>query len=611
MAQALVKFMDQQYVELDGVEHKFVHGVFGIFGHGCVTGVGEALEYTKHNLTFYQGKNEQSMGLAAMAYAKQLDRLGIIPCVSSVGPGATNMVTAAACATANRIPLLLLPGDTFACRQPDPVLQQVELFNGIGNTVNDAFRAVCRYFDRINRPEQLMSALIQAFRVLTDPAETGAVCIAMPQDVEAEAYDYPEEFFRKRIWHIDRRPLNESQLVRLEQLIRESRRPLFIAGGGVRYSQAGEILSTLSRTTKIPVAETQAGKGVVDVEHEFNLGGIGVTGTAAANRVAEQADLIIGVGTRFSDFTTASKWLFKNPDCRFVSINICGFDTVKLESEPILADAKEALTALARVLGDYCPSYGRDEISSIKQEWQMECERVCHPKTEEFNQMAAVSYINEYASDHDVVCCAAGSLPGDLQRFWRPGDCHSYHVEYGFSNMGYDLNGALGVKLAQPESRVFAMVGDGGYLMLNAEVHTMVQERLRIDIMLFDNSGWGCIENLQNSQGGNSYGTQFRMRHKNEECHEGQRMKVDFALNARSLGCAAYTCHSLEELKAALKDSESITDRPVLFDLKVAPGTMSNGYAWWRVGVAEVSNGSKVNAAYKAMAENIKQARKY
>ena len=587
--------------------------MFGIFGHGCVVGVGEALEYLDHNLTFYQGKNEQSMALAAMAYSKQLKRKKIIPCVSSIGPGATNMVTAAACATANRIPLLVLPGDTFATRQPDPVLQQAELFDSVGNTVNDAFKAVCRYFDRINRPEQLMSAMINAMRVLTDPADTGAVCIAMPQDVEGEAYDYPTHFFRKRVWYFDRRPITENQVARAVELIQESKKPLMILGGGVRYSEAGSEFIKLAEEHNIPFGETQAGKGTVDRNHPMNLNGIGVTGTQAANRIAKKADLIIGVGTRFSDFTTSSKWLFQNKEAKFLSINVCAFDAFKLDAEGIIADAKDALEKINAALGDYQTEYSSEEISKEKAEWNQIVDDLYTLEDERgLMQTKAVGMINNAALENEgIVVCAAGSLPGDLQRLWKPTTEDSYHVEYGYSNMGYDLNGALGVKMANPDKEVYAMVGDGGYIMLNAEVHTMVQEGLKVNIMLFDNQGWGCIEDLQNNHGGNSYGTVFNVRDKQGELR-GECIFVDFAMNARSFGAVGYTCRTAEELEKALEDSKQYTDVPVLFDIKVVPGSMSDGYeSWWRVGVAEVSNSPDVNAAYDKSVENIAKTRDY
>ena len=614
MAQAIVTFLDNQYVEKDGQELKFVDGIFGIFGHGCVVGIGEAMEYLDHNLTFYQGKNEQGMALAAMAYAKQNDRMKIIPCVSSIGPGATNMVTAAACASANRIPLLLLPGDTFACRQPDPVLQQAEFFQSVGNTVTDAFRAVCRYFDRVQRPEQVMTALLNAMRVLTDPADTGAVCIAMPQDTEGEAYDYPRYFFDKRVWHMDRRPITEAQTRRVVDLVRASKRPLMILGGGVRYSNAGEEFLALAKRHGIPYGETQAGKGTLPWDDALNLGGIGVTGTQAANRIAHKADLVIGVGTRFSDFTTSSKWLFKNPEIRFVSINICPFDAFKLNAEGIIADAKLALAAIDRELGTYRSLYPAEEIAEEKAAWNKIVDELSSlPDQGLIMQTTAVGLINAEANRQGgIVVCAAGSLPGDLQRMWRPNDSHSYHVEYGFSNMGYDMNGALGVKMAEPGREVYAMIGDGGYLMLNSELHTMVQERKKVNLMLFDNSGWGCIESLQNSHGGHSYGTVFKGRDPRTGGLTEALIPVDYAMNARSFGCKAYTVHTAEELQAALKDSETVTDCPVLFDIKCVHASMSPGYeSWWRVGVAEVSSSPEVNKAYAELRAGIAETLDY
>ncbi len=614
MAQALVKFLDNQYVESDGVENKFVKGMFGIFGHGCVTGVGEALEFEDHNLTFYQGKNEQSMGLAAMAYAKQKKRKEIIPCLSSIGPGALNMVTACGCATANRIPLLVLPGDTFASRQPDPVLQQAEIFDSVGTTVNDSFKAVTHYFDRIQRPEQLMSAAIHAMRVLTDPADTGAVCLAMPQDVEAEAYDYPEYFFRKRVWHNDRRALTESQIERAVEIIKASKKPIMICGGGVVYSEAGDAFRAFAENHNIPFGETQAGKGTIAWDHPNNLGGIGVTGTKAANVIGRDADLVIGVGTRFSDFTTSSKWLFQNPDVKFLNLNITPFDAVKMDGEAILGDAREGLIAIDKALGDYKASYA-DEYKNAKEEWIKISDEVrASEHSDGLHQVRAVAEINEFCRDQDIVVCAAGSLPGDLQRMWRPGDAGTYHVEYGFSNMGYDLNGALGVAMAADDDvEVYAMVGDGGYIMLNAEIHTMVQENLKVNIMVLDNQGWGCIEDLQNEHGGNSYGTVFLSRKsKDDQTLEGPRMIVDFAKNGESLGCKGYSVDTVEGLKAALQDCRDNVSGPSVFDVKVVPKTMSQGYeSWWHVGVASVSKSEEVLEARKVLEKYISEARVY
>lgn len=614
MAQALVKFLDNQYYESDGVENKFVNGMFGIFGHGCVTGVGEALEFEDHNLTFYQGKNEQSMALAAMAYSKQKKRKEIIPCLSSIGPGALNMVTACGCATANRIPLLVLPGDTFASRQPDPVLQQAEIFSSVATTVNDSFKAVTHYFDRINRPEQLMSAAIHAMRVLTDPVDTSAVCLALPQDVEAEAYDYPEYFFRKRVWHNDRRGVTAGQTQRAVDMIQAAKKPMMICGGGVAYSEAGEAFRAFAEKHNIPFGETQAGKGTIAWDHPNNMGGIGVTGTKSANIIAREADLIIGVGTRFSDFTTASKWLFQNPDVKFLNLNTTPFDAFKMDGEGILCDAREGLTAISAALGDYKAAY-TDEYAKAKAEWVEISDALrasTHP--DGLHQLRAVAAVNDFCRPQDVVVCAAGSLPGDLQRIWRPGNVGTYHVEYGFSNMGYDLNGALGVALAvEDDVEVYAMVGDGGYIMLNAELHTMVQENAKVNVMVFDNQGWGCIEDLQNEHGGNSYGTVFLCRaDQDDEKLLGDRIIVDFAKNGESLGCKGYMCNNLEELQAAMQDARDNVSGPAVFDIKVVPKTMSQGYeSWWHVGVASVSKSPEVLKAREELEKYLSEARVY
>ena len=613
MAQALVRFLDNQYVERDGAESKFVRGIFGVFGHGCVCGVGQALEQGGHDIKFYQGKNEQNMALAATAFAKQMDRMAIIPCVSSIGPGAMNMVTAAGCATANRIPLLLLPGDTFAARQPDPVLQQAEFFNSYASTVNDAFKGVCHYFDRINRPEQLMTAAIHAMRVLTDPADTGAVCLAMPQDVEGEAYDYPEYFLQKRVWHMDRRPAAKSQLERATALIKDAKYPLIICGGGVRYSGAWEQLQKFAEKHNIPLSETQAGKGLISWKHPLNLGGIGVTGGKAANVIAQKADLIIGVGTRFSDFTTSSKWLFKNENVKTLAINICPFDAIKLDAEAIIADARETVQALldCGVLQGYKSAY-TDEISAAKTEWDTLVDGFYSAKDERgLTQTEALGTINEFMSETDIAVGSAGSLPGDMQRLFRAGRPETYHMEYGFSNMGYEINGALGVKLAAPDCGVYAFTGDGSYLMAHSELFTAVQEGLKLYVCVFDNSGWGCIENLQNNQGTETFGTTFSARDAKTGLLDGKRLTVDFAKNAESYGCKGYSIHTLDELKAALADAKTQTV-PVVLDIKVLPKSMTPGFeSWWRVGVAAVSESETVKAAYEDMQKNIKLTRDY
>ena len=610
MSQALVKFLDNQYIEFDGVESKFVSGIFGIFGHGCVVGVGQALEQGGHNLKFYQGKNEQNMALAAVAYAKQKDRKAIIPCVSSIGPGATNMVTACGCATANRIPLLVLPGDTFACRQPDPVLQQAEFFDNYGRTVTDAFKGVCHYFDRINRPEQLMTACLNAMRVLTDPADTGAVCLAMPQDVEGEAYDYPEHFLKKRVWHIDRRPIAKSQLDRAVRMIKESKKPIIICGGGVRYSGAEKQLLAFAEKYNIPIAETQAGKGIIPWQNPLNLGGIGVTGGKAANVIGRDADLVIGVGTRFSDFTTSSKWLF-NENRKVLAINICPFDAYKMDAEAVVADAREALNALADALNGYKTKYN-DEISKAKAEWDAIVDDYYTKELDGgLNQTLALGIINEFMGDEDIALGSAGSLPGDMQRLFRPKGRGTYHMEYGFSNMGYEVNGALGAKLAKPEAEVYTFCGDGSFLMGHSELYTAVQEGLKINVCLFDNLGWGCIENLQNNQGTDTFGTVFRARNPKTGMLDGAEIAVNFAKIAEGYGAKGYSIHNSAELRAALEDAKKRTE-PVLFDIKVLPKTMTPGFeSWWRVGVAEVSKSESVRAAYDDMQKNIKKTFDY
>lgn len=610
MSQALVKFLDNQYIEFDGVESKFVSGIFGIFGHGCVVGVGQALEQGGHNLKFYQGKNEQNMALAAVAYAKQKDRRAIIPCVSSIGPGATNMVTACGCATANRIPLLVLPGDTFACRQPDPVLQQAEFFDNYGRTVTDAFKGVCHYFDRINRPEQLMTACLNAMRVLTDPADTGAVCLAMPQDVEGEAYDYPEHFLKKRVWHIDRRPIAKSQLDRAVRMIKESKKPIIICGGGVRYSGAENQLLAFAEKYNIPIAETQAGKGIIPWQNPLNLGGIGVTGGKAANVIGRDADLVIGVGTRFSDFTTSSKWLF-NENRKVLAINICPFDAYKMDAEAVVADAREALNALTDALNGYKTKYN-DEISKAKAEWDAIVDDYYTKELDGgLNQTLALGIINEFMGDEDIALGSAGSLPGDMQRLFRPKGRGTYHMEYGFSNMGYEVNGALGAKLAKPDAEVYTFCGDGSFLMGHSELYTAVQEGLKINVCLFDNLGWGCIENLQNNQGTDTFGTVFRARNLKTGMLDGAEISVDFAKIAEGYGAKGYSIHNSAELRAALEDAKKRTE-PVLFDIKVLPKTMTPGFeSWWRVGVAEVSKSESVRAAYDDMQKNIKKTFDY
>lgn len=612
MAQALVKFLDNQYISFDGKETKFVKGIFGIFGHGCVVGIGQALEQGGHSLTYYQGHNEQGMAHAAIAFAKQKDRREIIACTSSIGPGALNMVTACGTATANRIPLLVLPGDTFACRQPDPVLQQIEQTNSCATTANDAFKAVCKYWDRINRPEQLMTACLNAMRVLTDPAETGAVCLAMPQDVEGEAFDYPDYFLEKRVWYVDRRLPSQREAEAAAQLIKNAKKPMLIVGGGVTYSHSWEAVQAFCEKHSIPIGETQAGKGQIAWNHPLNMGGVGVTGGAAANIVAQQADLIISVGTRLTDFTTCSKWGFKNPDVKLLSINVCSFDAFKMDSTAVIADAKASIEAIDVILGSACTNEWGDIPAKAQAEWFKEVDANYNRQLESgFSQTHALGIINENIAPDSIAIGSSGSLPGCMQRLWKASVPKTYHMEYGFSCMGYEICGALGAKLAAPDKEVYTMVGDGSFLMLHSELYTAIQENLKINVMLFDNSGWGCIENLQNNQGTDTFGTRFTARNPETGLLDGAIVPIDFAKCAEGYGAKAYRVTNEKELLEALEDSKKQTVS-CLFDIKVAHRSMSEGYeSWWRVGVAEVSTSENVQKAYDAMSKEIKKARLY
>ena len=605
MAQALVRFLENQYIDVDGQESRFVRGVFIIPGHGNVVGFGQALTQEAKELEIYQGKNEQGMAQAAVAFAKQMKRKQIFAVTSSVGPGAANMVTACGTATANNIPVLVLPGDTYACRQPDPVLQQVEHTNSLATTTNDAFKAVCRYWDRIVRPEQLMSAAISAFRTLTDPANTGAVCLAMPQDVEGEAYDYPVSFFKKRVWRLERRPATEAALQEAAEAIRASKKPMLICGGGVRYSEAHAELRHFVEATGIPFADTQAGKSTIEWDHPLALGGVGVTGGGAANEIAKEADLVIGVGTRYTDFTTSSKWLWSDT-CKFVNINVSEFQSLKMEAIPVVADAKDALPRLEKLLEGYKPAY-TSEVKDAQARWRAELERLdamvfedtpgWTPIINDANadsakrfakdvkaglcQTTVLGALNAWMADTDVAIGAAGSLPGDMQRMWRPRAQDTYNMEYGYSTMGYEIAGALGVKLAiGPDREVYAFCGDGSFHMLHGELVTAMQEHQKINICLFDNASFGCINNLQVGHGNKTLCTELRYR--NEDGLFGDFMDIDYAKVAEGYGCKGYTVRTMEELKAAFEDAKKIKDRPVLFDIKVLPKTMTDGYgSWW------------------------------
>ena len=596
VAQALVRFLEQQYVERDGDRHRFFAGCFGIFGHGNVAGIGQALlEATERHagLSYHQARNEQAMVHTAVGYARMKDRLQAFACTSSIGPGATNMVTGAALATINRIPVLLLPGDTFATRVANPVLQELEYAASLDVSVNDAFRPVSRYWDRVNRPEQLPSALLAAMRVLTDPAETGAVTLAMPQDVQAEAYDWPDELFAPRTWRIARPVPEPAALTRAAELVRKARRPLIVAGGGVVYSDASQALDHLASATGIPVAETQAGKGSLPYDHPHAVGAIGATGTTAADQLAEQADVVIGVGTRYSDFTTASRSVFAAEDVRFVNLNVAAFDAYKLSAVPLVADAREGLRALEGALGDYTvdPSY-RDETIRLAREWDAIVQRAYDERHDPLPAQAEViGLVNETSRPQDVVVCAAGSMPGDLHKLWRTRERKGYHVEYGYSCMGYEIAGGLGVKLAALDAgedrEVYVMVGDGSYLMMSSELVTAVAEGVKLVVVLVQNHGFQSIGALSESLGSQRFGTAYRYR--TDTGFDGDRLPVDLAANAASLGADVIPARTVEELAEAL-DKARAASRTTVVHVETDPMVPApDSPAWWDVPVAEVA----------------------
>jgi 3D-(3,5/4)-trihydroxycyclohexane-1,2-dione acylhydrolase (decyclizing) len=614
MAQALVRFLAAQHVERDGVEDRFFAGCFGIFGHGNLTGVGQALAQYPDLLTYYQARNEQAMVHTAAGFAKMRNRLATFACTTSIGPGATNMVTGAAAATINRLPVLLLPGDVFASRRPDPVLQQLESPSRGDVSVNDAFIPVSRYFDRLMRPEQLMPAALSAMRVLTSPADAGAVTLALPQDVQTEAFDYPDAFFARRVWHVARPLPDASLLDRAVALIRESRRPLLIAGGGVIYSEATEALRSFVDRTGIPVAETQAGKGSLPFDHAGALGGVGATGTLAANHVAARADLVIGVGTRYSDFTTASRTAFQDPAVRFVNVNVAEMDGHKLGGLALTGDARRTLEALEeRLRGWSVAADYMKECDHLRAEWDAEVTRLYTlghgPLPAQSEVLGAV---NELSAPRDVVVCAAGSMPGDLHKLWRTRDPKGYHVEYGYSTMGYEIAGGLGVKLADPSREVYVMVGDGSYLMMSQEIVTSIQERAKLVIVLVDNEGFASIGGLSRSKGTEGFGTRYRYRVDgslgDDAGHsDGERLPVDLATNAEGLGAHVFRARNVEELRDALLAAKKI-DRTVVVHVPVDRYEGVPSYdSWWDVPVAEVSEPAEVR---KAREEHERESRR-
>jgi 3D-(3,5/4)-trihydroxycyclohexane-1,2-dione acylhydrolase (decyclizing) len=605
-AQALVRFLAAQVVERDGVRRRFFGGCLGIFGHGNVAGIGQALFERTDLLTYIPARNEQGMVHTAVGYARQLNRLGALVCTSSIGPGATNMVTGAALATVNRLPVLLVPGDAFASRIPDPVLQQLETGSRGDVSVNDCFVPVSRYFDRIERPEQVIPAALAALRVLTSPAETGAVTLAFPQDVQTEAYDFPAEFLAERVWRVPRRLPDEAALAEAVAAIRSARRPLVVAGGGVVYSEATGALRRLCEQTGIPVGETQAGKGSLPYDHPSNLGAIGATGTFAANRVAAEADLVIGVGTRFTDFTTASKTAFRDRAVRFVTINVAELDAAKHAGIPLLGDARATLERLAELLDGY--EVDREGPARLSREWDEEVARLYAVEHDPPAQSAVIGAVNDASAPADVVVCAAGSMPGDLHKLWRTRDPKGYHVEYGYSCMGYEIAGGLGVKLAAPEREVYVLVGDGSYLMLPGEIVTSIQERLKLTIVLVDNHGYGSIGALSRSLGTGGFGTQHRYRADgslglDDDADPAPYLPVDLAANAESLGACVIRAKTIPELREALAAAKQETRTTVIAIAVDRYEGVPDYESWWNVPVAEVAEAASVRAAREAYVE--------
>ncbi|MBV8329598.1 MAG: 3D-(3,5/4)-trihydroxycyclohexane-1,2-dione acylhydrolase (decyclizing) [Verrucomicrobia bacterium] len=613
--QAIVRFMARQYVERDGHENRFIDGIWAIFGHGNVAGLGQGIVEFSHaeGLRFYRPQNEQAMVHTAAAYAKHRNRLATFACTTSIGPGAANMVTAAAGATVNRIPVLLLPSDYFANRVPDPVLQQVEHPIEHDVSLNDAFRPVSRFFDRISRPEQLLASLPEAFRVLTDPVETGAVTIALPEDVQAEAHNWPIEFFEKRVWHV-RRPVPEPELVvALIEMIKGAQRPIIISGGGTIYSEASEALREFVEAFGIPVTETQAGKGVLNWNHPLNAGPIGSNGATSANKLAREADLVLTLGTRLSDFTTASKTAFQNPAVRFVAINVASMDANKLSARPIVADAKRALTILLSELKS--ASYKgtseayRSEVKNLKEAWDAKITELRTPQAGAplLGELEVIGLVNEAVGGKATVVCAAGGMPGELLRLWRPEDPKSYHLEYGFSCMGYEIPGGLGVKLAEPEREVVVMVGDGSYLMMNSEIVTAIGEGIRLTIVIVDNHGYQCILGLQRAVGVSDFGNELRFRDGATKQLTGKYIPVDFKKHAESMGANAIFAQTAEEVRKAVGEARN-ADRLTVIVVPVDPEKRMPGMGtWWDVPVAEVSGEEKTRKTreiYEKATEN-------
>jgi 3D-(3,5/4)-trihydroxycyclohexane-1,2-dione acylhydrolase (decyclizing) len=614
MAQALVAFLKQQQIERDGVTQPFFAGCFGIFGHGNIAGMGQALQQNP-DFRYYQTRNEQAMVHTAVAYAKTKNRLQALACTTSIGPGATNMITGAATATVNRLPVLLLPGDIFARRNVAPVLQQLESNHSQDISVNDCFKPVSRYWDRINRPDQLLTALPEAMRVLTSPSETGAVTLALPQDVQTEAFDYPAELFRQRVWRVPRNRPDRAALEQAAAWIRAAKRPLIVAGGGVIYADATEALRHFVEATGIPVGETMAGKGSLPYDHPLSLGAIGATGTFAANRLAKDADLVIGIGTRYSDFTTASKTAFQHPDVRFVNLNVTEFDAAKHHALSLVGDARAGLEDLAELLEGFhvAPEY-RADAERLHAEWDAEVARIYAIRNTPLpSQGELIGAVNELSAPEDIMVCAAGSLPGDLHKLWRARHPKNYHLEYGYSCMGYEIAGGLGIKMAAPEREVYVMVGDGSYLMLSQEIVTSIQEDRKLIVVLLDNSGFKSIGSLSRSLGQQGFGTRYAFPQNGvlpgDDADEIAELPVDLAGNAASLGAHVIRCATYDDFVAALKAARG-TDRTTVIYIQNDRMVGVPGYeSWWDVPIAEVSESATVREARKEWEEMRKKER--
>ena len=616
MAQALIKYLTQQYVERDSQERAFFAGCFGIFGHGCVSGIGQALQQYPE-FRYYQTRNEQAMVHASAAYAKMKNRMGTFACLSSIGPGATNMITGAAVATTNHLPVLLLPGDIFARRNVAPVLQQLECEITQDISVSDCFKPVSRYWDRINRADQILTALPEAMRVLTSPADTGAVTLSLPQDTQTEAHDYPVEFFNKRIWSIPRNRADSRALKEAARWIGDSKCPLIIAGGGVIYSGAEDALKKFVEKTGIPVGVTMAGKGCLLYDNKLNLGAIGVTGNFAANRIARQADLVIGIGTRYSDFTTASKTAFQNPDVRFVNINVAEFDAFKHSALPLLADARVTLEELMELLeGYHVEKDYQQKAQQLHQEWQEEVDRIYAIRNKPLpSQGELIGAVNELSEPDAVMMNAAGSMPGDLHKLWRTRHSKNFHLEYGYSCMGYEIAGGLGIKMAAPEREVVVMVGDGSYLMLCNEIVTSIQEGYKLTIVIMDNQGFNSIGGLSRSLGQEGFGTRYAYPSDNklpdDASAEIEALPVNLAMNARGLGAHVIEPKTYDDFVEAFKESKK-TDRTTVICVRNDRYVGVPGYeSWWDVPVAEVSQMKSVQKARKEWQQNSKQERFY